>query len=175
MMVTRRVAGIVLMMVLSSAVFALAACGGTDESPDGATATATPAASSPATATSEEGGVVDEGQMSEPEQAARAWLALVDEGLYAKSWNASAALFRKALTSEQWTQQLGAARGPLGTVESRRLSQEDQATELPGAPDGEYTVLVFESTFEHKRSAAEQVTVMLEDDGVWRVAGYYIR
>ena len=39
-------------------------------------------------------------------QAARAWLALVDAGEYGKSWDASAALVKKAVTKEQWEQSL---------------------------------------------------------------------
>jgi hypothetical protein len=45
---------------------------------------------------------------------------------------------------------------------------------LPGAPDGEYVVIQFESSFEKKKSAVETVTPMLEKDGKWRVSGYYI-
>ena len=47
-------------------------------------------------------------------------------------------------------------------------------TSLPGAPDGEYVVLQYESEFQRKKYAIETVTPML-DDGQWRVSGYYIR
>lgn len=46
---------------------------------------------------------------------------------------------------------------------------------LPGAPDGEYVVIQYESSFEHKQSAVETVTPMLDKDGKWRVSGYYIK
>jgi hypothetical protein len=169
--------GIALVGVLSLLGCIAGACGETTESTDGAGSVAPSAAPSDGAGSAglEEDVAVDEEQPSKPEQAARAWLALVDEGQYEKSWRASAALLRRAVTGEQWAQQVGAAREPLGSVVSRDLSQEDRVTELPGAPDGEYTVLVFESAFDHKRRAAEQVTATLEDDGVWRIAGYYIR
>lgn len=35
-------------------------------------------------------------------------------------------------------------------------------------------VIQFETSFENKGSAVETVTSMLEKDGTWRVAGYYI-
>ncbi len=44
-----------------------------------------------------------------------------------------------------------------------------------GAPDGEYVVIQFETSFEHKRSAIETVTPMMDRDGKWRVSGYYIK
>jgi hypothetical protein len=48
-------------------------------------------------------------------------------------------------------------------------------TTMPGAPDGEYVVIQYQTTFEHKNSAVETVTPMLDNDGQWRVSGYYIR
>lgn len=56
----------------------------------------------------------------------------------------------------------------LGMVDSDKTS-------LPGAPDGEYVVIEFESSFEHKKSAIETVTPMNDKDGKWRVSGYYIK
>jgi len=48
-------------------------------------------------------------------------------------------------------------------------------TSMPGAPDGEYVVIQFESSFANKESAVETVTPMKGEDGVWRVSGYYIK
>jgi len=47
-------------------------------------------------------------------------------------------------------------------------------TSLPGAPDGQYVVLRFETSFDNKAKAIETVTPML-DDGTWRVSGYYVQ
>jgi hypothetical protein len=46
---------------------------------------------------------------------------------------------------------------------------------LPGAPDGEYVVIQFATSFENKKSAIETVTPMLDSDGEWRVSGYFIK
>ena len=58
---------------------------------------------------------------------------------------------------------------------SRTIGSKSFATELPGAPDGQYVVIQFHTAFEHKRSGIETVTPMLESDGVWRVSGYYFK
>jgi hypothetical protein len=107
-------------------------------------------------------------------RAARAWLAVVDAGDYDESWNAAAGYFRNALSQQQWRQTLTGVRQPLGNVVSRELRGKTYATELPGAPDGEYVVIQFNTTFENKRVAIETVTPMLENDGSWLVAGYFI-
>jgi len=112
---------------------------------------------------------------SAAERAALAWLTLTDRGDAVASWQASAELFRRAVSQDQWTQSLAAARDPLGAVMSRQLGDARAATQLPGAPDGEYVVLQFTTTFEHKRSATETVVPMRDGDGEWRVSGYFIR
>ena len=65
-------------------------------------------------------------------------------------------------------------RQPLAGVVTRELKSKTHVTELPGAPDGDYVVIQFNTTFENKRVAVETVTPMLEDDGNWLVAGYFI-
>ena len=108
------------------------------------------------------------------EDAALAWLALVDARQYEASWKETASLFRAQVTVKQWSHAVSAARKPFGKLKSRQLKDAKYTTNLPGAPDGEYVVLQFEAVYEHKASAIETVTPM-QDDGTWRVSGYYIR
>jgi hypothetical protein len=107
--------------------------------------------------------------------AAQAWLKLVDAGKYDASWKQSSKLFQGALSKAQWGQQLSGARKPLGKLVSRALKSARYAEKLPGAPDGKYVVIQFDTAFENKASAVETVTPMLDADGVWRVSGYFIR
>ena len=103
------------------------------------------------------------------------WLSLVDEGNYAESWNQAAALFKSAVTKEQWLNSMKGFRVPLGKMLLRKLKSKQYTKTLPGAPDGEYVVIQYETTFENKKSAVETVTPMLDKDGKWRVSGYYIK
>jgi Protein of unknown function (DUF4019) len=114
-----------------------------------------------------------------PEDAAQAaaesWLKLVDQGQAEASWDQAAKLFKGAVTKDQWKQALTGARGPLGKLVSRKLKSRDYSEKIPGAPDGKYVVIQYDSVFEKKASAVETVTPMLDPDGVWRVSGYFIR
>jgi len=109
------------------------------------------------------------------QQSAGAWLALVDSGNYAESWREAASMFKAAVSQEQWQSAMQASRVPLGKMQSRKLRSASYTRTLPGAPDGEYVVIQFDSSFEHKQSAVETVTPMLDKDGKWRVSGYYIK
>ena len=108
--------------------------------------------------------------------AAEKWLGLVDdEEKVTESWRESADFFRKAVTLQQLQQSMAAIRRPLGAVVARKMKTKTYRTTLPGAPDGEYVVFEFETSFKNKKSATETVTPMLENDGRWRVSGYYIK
>lgn len=104
-----------------------------------------------------------------------AWLSLIDKQSYAASWEEAATLFRNAVTQEKWQAAVQAARAPLGLLKSRTLKSKTSTTTLPGAPDGEYVVFQFNTSFEHRATAVETVTGIKEKDGTWRVGGYFIK
>jgi hypothetical protein len=107
--------------------------------------------------------------------SAEKWLGMVDGGRYAESWKAASDYFRNSIKRDQWEQTLIAVRKPLGKCIKRKLKSKTYETSLPGAPDGEYVVILFETSFENKKSAVETVTPMKGKDGKWRVSGYYIK
>ena len=106
---------------------------------------------------------------------AQAWLALVDQENYSESWETAAAYFKQAITEDKWEQALTAVRKPLGRLLSRKIVSKTFTQSLPGAPDGEYVVIQFDTSFENKKSAVETVTPMMDKDGKWRVSGYFIK
>jgi len=107
--------------------------------------------------------------------SAEKWLTLVDSEKYAESWKEASELFRNAINQEQWKQSLQAVRKPLGKLVTRKIKTKTYKTSLPGAPDGEYVVIQFQTSFENKKEAVETVTPMMDKDGKWRVSGYYIK
>jgi hypothetical protein len=107
--------------------------------------------------------------------AADAWLVLVDGENYADSWDQAASFFKSAIASDRWQTQVGAVRKPLGKLVSRKLKSKHYTTSLPGAPDGKYVVIQYDTVFEGKAAATETVTPMADTDGKWRVSGYFIR
>ncbi len=108
-------------------------------------------------------------------EPAQAWLRDIDNGNYAQSWTNAAALFQSAVTPEKWAEALQQVRKPLGSLISRKVKSAQETTLLPGVPDGRYIVMQFETAFANKQSAVETVTFMLEKDGQWRPAGYFIK
>jgi len=106
--------------------------------------------------------------------AAGDWLALADAGNYAASWTQGAQALRGAVTQAQWNDALRSVRTPLGAVKSRKLASSQYTRSIPGAPDGHYVVVQYQTEFD-ARSGIETVIPMREADGSWKVSSYFIK
>ncbi len=124
--------------------------------------------------------------------AAKKWLTLVDAGHTSESWQEAASVVQTKKTEADWTNLLSTNRTPLGKLISRRLVASIPLTlnngvptspavsgpitgSPPGAPDGPYVFMLFDSSFAEKKEAKENVTFRLEKDGSWKCAGYFIK
>lgn len=107
------------------------------------------------------------------QKAAETWLAQVDAENYPEAWKGFSPFFLERMTLEMWKQQIQSARAMFGKLNSRKLKSATPAASLPGAPDGNYVTIQYDTAFEKKKSALETVTLKLEDDK-WGVIGYYI-
>ena len=107
--------------------------------------------------------------------AAQSWLVQIDSGNYAKSWKEASAYFQGTVTEKNWTDALNGTRKPLGKLVSRKLNKAQSASSIPSAPDGNYVVMQFDTSFSNKKGAVETVTFVQEKDSKWKAAGYYIK
>ena len=107
--------------------------------------------------------------------AAQEWLAVVDAGKYPESWATMAEGFKKDVSKRKWKNAIAEIRQPLGRLVSRKFKSAAYSEELPGAPEGEYVVVQFDTSFEHKPVATEKVTLILGQDLIWRVSGYAVK
>ena len=108
-------------------------------------------------------------------QSALIWVAMVDAGKYGESWDGAAKLFQNQLTQDQWKAALTSVRTPLGKMVSRTQKGAQPASNVPGAPAGQvFIVLQFTTSFENKSSAVETVA-MVDENGTWKAAGYFIQ
>lgn len=114
-------------------------------------------------------------KVNEARRAALDWLVLTDDNRGEASWKAASKKFQSAMSTEQWTQGLQTARVPYGAVDQRTFTSAQTATQFPGAPDGDYAVVVFMTAFANKRGVGETLSMEREADGQWRVVGYSIR
>lgn len=107
-------------------------------------------------------------------KSARIWLELLESGRFSDSYDATSALFQKNVTKEDWKKSMEGVRSPLGKMLSREVIAQRYLSEMPGAPDGEYVVIQFRTSFENKEEAIETITPIMEN-GAWKVSGYFIK
>jgi ABC-type molybdate transport system substrate-binding protein len=106
---------------------------------------------------------------------ATSFFELIDAGQYAQSWETCAAYLKKEVPKEEWVKKLSAVRSVAGKLLERKQNDYTYTKNTDeGIPNGEYMVYHFDSKFENKDHLTETVTVMLEADNVWRIAGYFI-
>ena len=106
-------------------------------------------------------------------QAAKGWLALFDANNFDACWNALAPVAKDQVGKDDFNASLGAVRDQFGPAKARRASKVTFTHKLPGAPDGDYVVLQYETDFA-KGHAVETVVPMRTPDG-WKVSGYFVR
>ena len=112
---------------------------------------------------------------SAAQAAARAWLEMTDRGDAEASWAAAGKKFQASIDAAKWAEALASARGPFGRTLSRTALSTKMEANPPGAPEGEYATIIFETSFENAPRAGESLSLEHEADGTWRVIGYVIR
>ena len=106
--------------------------------------------------------------------AAEQFLLLLDRGELNKSWESSSKLFKDVAIKLQWEERVGHLRDQYGAFKDRQLRYSKAMQNVEGAPEGEYYFLIYGSRFANKESVIETITMMKENDGLWRVSGYTI-
>ena len=114
-------------------------------------------------------------QTSTVQSIARDWLALTDRGDGVASYEAAGTKFKSTMMPERWVETLATSRTPRGAVERRSVFSTNFVTSFPGAPEGNYAIVLFRTSFATKTDSSETVTLERESDGKWRVVGYFIR
>ncbi|MGZ5199058.1 MAG: DUF4019 domain-containing protein [Telluria sp.] len=120
----------------------------------------------------------EDNNVSDASAAAERWLAEVDKGDIAASYDHIAIASKQMVTREQWSMSVKAARAPYGHMESRRMVTAVPTRHLPNAPDGEYVVIQYNTRFDKlpdDQKAIETVIPMRDKDGFWRVSGYFVK
>ncbi len=103
---------------------------------------------------------------------------LVDTNRAAEAWKGASAVARKTVTEQAFVAQLGADRKRLGALAARGQPVVTRVKYAPGAtvPEGLYINVSFPTRFANSaQPVRELVSFRLDEDRVWRLAGYSVR
>jgi len=107
--------------------------------------------------------------------AAHTWLALVDRGEIARSWDEGALVLQLGVTKTKWEQLVRSARAPFEPFGARHQIMARYTTDPPNAPPGQYVLLQYQTDVSGGRQVVETVVPTLDGKRGWRVSGYYVR
>jgi len=113
----------------------------------------------------------DEAKARAGSLAAQQWLEMIDSGNYKQAWSSAHGFLQGTVPEDKWVKNRTKARNQLGAVIERTLTSSKFVTKLPypGAPEGEYVISTFETTFKKKGRMIVTVIVAKTDDGIWKV------
>ena len=103
------------------------------------------------------------------QELAQNWLALIDAGKFAESWDALSTELKARYAREKWRDALQPLLGQVGKMKSRKFKSIDYTD-----PVAEKVGVEFQSPSNKNSALTETVTLTLEKDGQWRVSGYSI-
>ncbi len=112
------------------------------------------------------------------EEAALAWISLVDAGTYEAHWEAGATTFKFLVPRETWSTLVHETMIQLGPLESRTLvtarfqpgPPPTLSPNLQFAPPEGWAIVQYRARY-RKGTAIETIWMFLED-GVWKGTGY---
>ncbi|KRG45934.1 hypothetical protein ARC20_06910 [Stenotrophomonas panacihumi] len=114
-------------------------------------------------------------QNAEMIQAAQKVLQMVDAGQLPQLWDGASVVAKRAVTRENFANQIGAQRKRLGAVAGRGQAAVTRVRYNAGAsvPEGLYVNVSFPTRFANApQPVRELVSFRLDEDKVWRLAGY---
>lgn len=110
---------------------------------------------------------------------------LVDSGRSGEVWDGSSAIAKQTIDRESFVRQITTARSALGQPVSRTWAsvirqvvaspQGGQSQPAGSPPPGAYITVRFATRFSGGGTKGELVSFRLDENGIWRVAGYTLQ
>jgi Protein of unknown function (DUF4019) len=108
------------------------------------------------------------------QRQALGFLGYLDQGRYADSYAYTGMLIRTQVDRAKFASQIEKARTGTGAMQGREIMDANYSTTVAGAPEGQYVVLHYHTSFANRPDTVETVTLAFAK-GYWRVSGYYIK
>lgn len=107
-------------------------------------------------------------EKAKPLDVANKWLALIDSGRYAQSWDQTSDQFKKITPKEKWIEGRTAADNQIGKLNNRTLREQVKQEKDKVL----YLILKYKLNYEKKPYVAETLVLIKEENKDWMIAGY---
>jgi hypothetical protein len=111
-------------------------------------------------------------QQVEAADAARQYLALIDNKEYEKTWDRAGSVLRATTNKFMWTGVLKTSSHALGSPTRREIEGFGFTTQIDAAvPVGDYVMVQFKS--KSGNTTLTEKVVMQKEQGSWKIIGYF--
>ena len=111
-------------------------------------------------------------QQAEAADAARQYLALIDDKEYEKTWDRAGSALRATTNKFMWTGVLKASSKAIGSAAQREIEGFGFTTQIDAAvPVGDYVMVQFKS--KSGNTTLTEKVVMQKEQGSWKIIGYF--
>lgn len=105
-------------------------------------------------------------------KAAENWMPLWDSGKYKESYAELSPSTKEVFDEKSWSAERTTARKSFGKLKSRKIIQIQFIKSLPYIEDQSGVIFWYLGSYENQERIIESFSVILEKDGIWRVANY---
>jgi len=109
-----------------------------------------------------------------PDDRARQWLTLLDDGNYTDAYKQISAGARREISGDAWSKKMTTMRTPLGAMSSRTLKDVKLGKLRQGMRDGQTASVRYDTAFARNATAIESIDLVSEN-GSWTVADYTVK
>lgn len=108
-------------------------------------------------------------------KASENFLLLLDLEDYDSAWEQSSRVLKIMKSKEEWGRELKMLHDLFGDQINRSPRQTRPFNKMLGLPDGDYYLVVLNSSFENKKEGFQSIYTRLDEDEKWRVVNYFVR
>lgn len=101
-----------------------------------------------------------------------AWLKILDEGKYKETWERAGSQLQNGIAIDKWQKSFEANFNINGSMTERKLHSANPRKIVNGI-EGEYQLMIFDSSYERKSKVTEIVYTKIVDGCNWKVVLYH--
>jgi hypothetical protein len=109
------------------------------------------------------------------EAISSAWLSKLDNGWFQQCYDETSQKLKDGLDKNQWLNNMITYRKPLGTADKRQEINMIYEPEIANVGKGDFVIIQYAAIYQQKLAVIEAVTLIKEEDGSWKVSGYWIK
>lgn len=114
-------------------------------------------------------------QQHQAVSVAQEWLDLVENGQLHEGWERLSPQYRNNVTQQKWEAVFNSVHAKNARPINRTILHVSKWKDHSSGNDEKYLMVRIKTTYDDQSERVQMITPKLDEDGEWRVAGFYFR